>query len=59
MSSEIITYLICNLLDKSEVVTNENYSALKVVNRFSQGIDGFQIKMISRFVKKQEMRLLP
>ena len=40
-----------NLIDKSEVVTNEHHSPSKVIDGVSQGVDCLHVQMIGRFVK--------
>ena len=50
---------ISYLIDKSEVVRNEDESALEVVDGVAEGVDGLHVQVIGRFVQEQHVRRLP
>lgn len=47
------------LLNKPEVVANQHHSTLKFIDRLSQSINGFNVKVIGRLIKKEHVRILP
>lgn len=47
------------LLNKPEVVANQHHSTLKVIDGLSQSVDGFNVKVIGRLIKKEHVRILP
>lgn len=47
------------LLNKPEVVANQHHSTLKFVDRLSQSINGFNVKVIGRLIKKEHVGSLP
>lgn len=44
--------LLRDLVDQSEVVRNEDHAAVEALDSISKRIDGFDIQVICRFVKK-------
>ena len=51
--------LLCDLVDQSEVVRNEDHATVEALDGISKRIDGFDIQVICRFVKKEEVTFLP
>jgi len=49
---------IRNLVDQSEVVRNKDHATIEALDSIGKGIDGFNIQVICRFVKKEEVALL-
>lgn len=47
------------LLNKPEVVANQHHSTLKFIDRLSQSINGFNVKVIGRLIKKEHVGILP
>jgi hypothetical protein len=48
-----------NLLDKPEVVADQDHSASIVVDSVGKRVNRFQVQMVSGFVQQQQMWALP
>ena len=50
--------LLGHLVDQSEVVGDQDETAVPVFDGIGQGVDGFNIQVVSRFVKQQHVAIL-
>ena len=48
-----------DLVDQSEIVRNEHHATVEGFDRVGQGVDGFDIQVVCRFVEKEEVTVLP